>query len=170
MNSGKGHIAVIRTAVVADAQAIASIYNQSIDRGDATMSEETWSATQVLGQIKQFNQSEGYLVSESDGVVIGWGLIKQYSPFAGYRFSCETAVYIDRDERGKGHGKAMKTAIINRCRDVGYHHLVAKILSSNRVSIQYNLSLGYELVGVQKEVGCKQGEWRDVTILQLIID
>ena len=63
----------------------------------------------------------------------------------------------------------MKKWIIKKCRELGYHHLVAKIFSSNIASIEYNKKLGYELVGKQNEIGFVDGVWQDVTILQLLI-
>ena len=60
--------------------------------------------------------------------------------------------------------------MIERCRAYGYHHLVAKILADNTRSIEYNLRFGYERVGVQREIGFKNGHWQDVAILQLVLD
>ncbi len=102
--------------------------------------------------------------------IAGWGIIKKYSDRAGYRFCCETAVYLRRDLTGRGLGTRIKLALIERCRRYGYHHLVAKILAVNVASIEYNQKLGYELVGTQREIGYAGGRWQDVVILQLVLD
>ncbi len=84
--------------------------------------------------------------------------------------ACETAVYLRRALRRRGLGTLLKRHIIEKCRNLGYHHLVAKILANNEPSIAYNMRLGYELVGVQREIGWLDGHWQDVAILQLVLD
>ena len=64
----------------------------------------------------------------------------------------------------------MKEALIARCKEYGYHHLVAKIFADNKASINYNKKFGYEIVGRQREIGFKNGRWQDVVIMQLVLD
>lgn len=161
---------LIRPATPDDATAVARIHSQSIATGEATMEEGTRSAEDVRRQLATLGQRETLLVAETEGEVVGWGLIKKYSPRPGYRFACETAVYVRRDRLGQRIGSRLKLALIERCRELGYHHLVAKILAVNVASIEYNKRLGYEVVGVQREIGFKNGAWCDVVIMQLVLD
>ena len=160
----------VRDAIPEDAGKIAEIYNQSIVAGDATMDEESWSSESVRRKLAGFGSRETILVLTVDRAVLGWGIIKRYSDRTGYRFSCETAVYLCRDLVGRGHGTRIKLALIERCRRYGYRHLVAKIFADNLASIEYNKKLGYEVVGTQRQIGYRNGCWQDVTILQLILD
>lgn len=57
---------------------------------------------------------------------------------------------------------------MGRCRELNYHHLVAKIFAVNETSIKYNERLGYTIVGQQKEIGWKDGQWTDVVIMQYL--
>ena len=41
---------------------------------------------------------------------------------------------------------------------------------NNVASIEYNKRLGYEVVGVQKEIGIIDCRWQDVVIMQLVLD
>jgi len=161
---------IVRDATPADAPAIAEIHSQSIAAGGATMEEGKRSAEDIVRQLAAFDRREALLVLEEGGEVVGWGLIKKYSPRPGYRFACETAVYVRRDHLGRGIGSRIKRALVERCNELGYHHLVAKIFADNVASIEYNKNLGYEVVGKQREVGFKEGRWCDVVILQLILD
>lgn len=159
----------IRDATVDDAATIADIYNESVRRGDSSMDEEEKSADEVRRQIEGFGPREAVLLLEDGTRTLGWGVIKRYSDRAGYRFCCETSVYLRRDEIGKGYGPRIKAALIERCRRYGYHHLVARIMAENVRSIEYNLRFGYEIVGVQREIGFKDGRFHDVVILQLLL-
>ena len=167
----------LRDADDSDAAAIAEIYNASIQSGGSTMDGQDKTENDIRSWLSAFSKRETILVFEEDDPVqpgsskiLGWGIIKRYSDRMGYRFCCETAVYLHRDQVGRGLGTRMKQALIERCRAYGYHHLVAKILTENEASIAYNLKLGYEMVGIQKEIGWKDGRWLDVAILQLILD
>ena len=138
------------------------------------MDDEPKSAEDILGWLRGFNSRECLLVlddeSSSGASVVGWGIIKKYSDRNGYRFACETAVYLRRDQVGRGLGTHIKKALIARCRQLGYRHLVAKIFAENEASIRYNLKLGYEKVGIQRGIGFKNGRFLDVAILQLLLD
>ena len=159
----------LRAASVDDAADIAAIYNQSVYQGDATMDEAHWRPETVHEMMATHSDREGFIVLEVAGAVIGWGIYKRYSPRAGYRFAGETAIYLRREFTGRGYGTRLKRALIERCRAAGYHHLVAKVFADNTASIAYNLRLGYEVVGTQREIGFRGGRWVDVTILQLLL-
>ncbi|RMG62392.1 MAG: N-acetyltransferase family protein [Bacteroidetes bacterium] len=149
--------------------AIAEIYNQYILRGNATMDETLKTAADIGGWVEKFHAREALYVQTLADQVIGWGIIKRYSDREGYRFAAETAVYLHADHLGQGHGSTLKRFLIEESRRLNYHHLVAKIFADNQVSIDYNLKLGYTIVGRQKEIGYKNGRWMDVVILQLIL-
>lgn len=149
---------------------IAEIYNEYIKKGNATMEEKLHSAEDIAAWVKKFNEREKLYVLRTDGPVIGWGIIKRYSDRNGYRFACETAVYLKETALGKGHGTRLKKYLIEQCRLMDYRHLVAKIFARNEISVQYNLKLGYTIVGTQKEIGFRNNKWQDVVILQLILD
>lgn len=179
-----------RDATADDVAEIAEIYNASITAGGATMDQDLKTAADMRRQMKSFSPREVILLLEQERqqdlategrqqsvapeghkqTILGWGIIKKYSDRSGYRFCCETAVYLRRELTGRGLGTRIKLALIERCRQYGYHHLVAKILAVNTASIEYNKKLGYELVGTQREIGYTDGRWQDVVILQLILD
>ncbi len=159
----------LRDATPEDATAIAEIYNASIAAGGATMDQELKSAEQFQHQMAAFSPREVILLLERGDDVLGWGIIKKYSDRMGYRFACETAVYLRRDLTGRGLGTRIKLALIERCRRYGYHHLVAKIFADNVASVEYNKKLGYEVVGIQKEIGYTSGRWQDIVVLQLVL-
>ncbi len=159
----------IRKATANDCQVIASINNEHILAGGSSMVTSTRSAAYFEAMMRNFSDRELIECLELDGEVVGFGLIKRYSDREGYQTSCETAIYLRSHKVRMGLGTKMKLSLIERCKEFGYHHLVAKIVASNKASIAYNLKLGYEVVGVQKEIGNIDGKWLDVTIMQLIL-
>ena len=134
------------------------------------MDQELKSPEDFQRQMAAFSPREAILLLGRGDEALGWGIIKKYSDRMGYRFACETAVYLRRDLTGRGLGTRIKLGLIERCRRYGYHHLVAKIFADNVASVEYNKKLGYEVVGIQKEIGYTSGRWQDIVILQLVLE
>lgn len=161
---------MIRLATPADAAVIASIHNETIATRSATMETEPKTAEGVAAWMAELSDREEVHVLELDGTVVGWGVLKLYSPRPGYRFTGETSVFLRHALRRQGHGTAIKHVLLARARHHGYHHLLARIVAANRESIAYNQRLGYELVGIQKEAGYLDGRFVDIAVLQLLLD
>ncbi len=155
---------------ISDYQAVADIYNEYITLGTASMEETLKQASDIEGWVSKFNDRERLFVLKDNGQVIGWAIIKRYSDREGYRFACETAVYLTQPYLGKGLGTMMKKFLIDECKALNYKHLVAKIFASNTTSIAYNEKLGYSIVGRQKSIGFKNGKWIDMIIMQYLIE
>lgn len=159
----------IRDATLEDASTIAEIYNESIRARDSTMQLEEVDPDEVSGWIRNQGERESLLVLEVDRVV-GYGVVKRYSGRAGYRKAAETSVYLQRSHTGRGLGSRLQEALIEECRRYDYHHLVAKLWADNEPSVALHRKFGYELVGVQKEIGRVDGAWKDVAIMQKILE
>lgn len=160
----------IEVAQTSDFSIIAAIYNEYIELGNATMEENLQTAENIAAWVNKFNERERLYVVKVNEQVIGWGIIKRYSDRNGYRFACETAIYLTYSEIGKGYGSTLKKYLIEQCKQLNYRHLVAKIFATNKASIQYNLKLGYTIVGTQKEIGFRNNQWQDIVIMQLLLN
>lgn len=160
---------MIRDATYDDAAAVASIYNESIEARDSTMQLASIAPEEVGAWLREFGDREAMLVLEEGGEVTGYGLIRRYSARGGYRFTAETSVYVRRSETDAGRGSRLQEALVERCRAYDYHHLVAKLWAENERSRALHRKFGYELVGIQDEIGWVDGAWRDVAIMQKVI-
>ena len=159
---------IIRSANTKDYSAIASIYNEAITRGGITMdghfyAEEHW---QTIAQ--KMGDREILLVAEIASKVIGWGIIKQYSDRLGYRFCCETSIYLTCSETGNGYGTTLQKSLMEKVAEYGYQYIVAKILAANQDSIRFHQKFGFEIVGTQKRIGFINEVWHDVVIMQYL--
>lgn len=162
-------VLTVRPASLLDAGAIAEIYNQYVDGGPFTMEEDHWTYLSVKRQLDHFNDREGVVVCEdSDGEIVGWGKVRQYSDRGGYRIACEMSTYVRADTQGQGVGKTLLAEMIHLSRRLGYHHAVARVIAGNELSLRFHQRHGFELVGVQKEIGVVDGHLADVAILQRI--
>ncbi len=160
----------IKEASPEDFPLIAAIYNEYIMAGNATMEESLKTEKNITAWVDKFHERERLYVLKEDEITVGWGIIKRYSDREGYRFACETAVYLTDKKRGLGYGTMIKQHLIEACKKMNYKHLVAKIFATNTASIEYNLKMGYSIVGIQKQIGFKKGKWMDIAILQYVIE
>ena len=163
-------VLVVREASLADAQFIADVYNYYVRKGGATMDTVERSVSEQQLRLMSMGARETALIAELDGVPVGFCTIRAFSDRGGYAPACETSTYLHPQSRRRGVGSLLKRTAIEKARELGYHHLSAKIMSTNVASIEYNMRLGYEIVGIQRQVGYRDGQWIDMVLLQLILD
>jgi phosphinothricin acetyltransferase len=161
------HGVQVRMASDQDALGIARIYNHYVDGGGATFDTVHWTTEQVIKLLKG-PKPEGWLVAVENATVIGWASARLYSLRHGYRFTCETAIYLDPTAVGRGIADLLQWRLEEHCRQCGIHHAVARIIASNERSMAFHRRHGYELVGIQKEIGHMDQKWTDVAMMQKI--
>lgn len=160
---------LVRKYKNSDCQAIADIYNQAIIRGGITMDERCYSAQDIQSIVHKFNERETILIGEHENRIIGWGKISRYSDRLGYSVCCETSIYLSCLATGQGYGSTLQTVLLTKAVEFNYHHVVAKITAVNQSSIKFHQKFGFEIVGIQKEIGFMRGSWYDVVIMQLLL-
>jgi phosphinothricin acetyltransferase len=159
----------IRRAELADAAAIADIYNEAILSTTATFDTETKSAAERAQWLQSHDERHPVLVAVFDGKVVGWASLTRWSERHAYDDTAETSFYVHSKHRGQGVGRQLKTALIDEARRLGFHSLIARVAEGSRESIRLNESAGFVHVGTLKEVGCKFGRRLDVHIMQKIL-
>jgi phosphinothricin acetyltransferase len=109
------------------------------------------------------------LVAAGDDDVAGWASLSPWAPHGAYAATAEHSVFVDRDYRGRGIGKALLGGIVAEAQTGGFHVLVGRITDGDEVSRRLHTALGFEDVGLMREVGYKQGRRLDVWIVQRIL-
>lgn len=151
-----------------DIETICTIYNSHIELGGSTFETESWQAA-ILNQQILNNQDDHWFVAEDTNQIIGWCAARRYSDRYGYRLTREIAIYFAINHTGRGYATSLLEMTENACRLSGVHHLVSRVIASNEHSIRFHRRCGYEMVGIQKEIGYLNDEWLDVAILQKIL-
>ena len=169
MNKQTNHDWTIRVATSVDAESVAEIYNHYVSVGGATFDIDFWTIPQTIALI-QSPRPDGWLIATSNAQTLGWASVRRYSLRGGYRLTCETAIYLAPLAFGTGVADALQYRIDDHCRQHGLHHAVAKIIAENHRSISFHRRHGYEMVGIQKEIGWINDQWADVAMMQKIYD
>lgn len=157
---------IIRDATPADAAACAAIYAPYVTDTAISFELEPPSTAEMAARITATQATHAWLVLEHDGEVVGYAYGGAYRARPAYRWSTEVSVYVDRGRQRTGGGRALYQALFDRLEARGYRTLVAGMALPNDASIALHRALGFELVGTQRRIGWKHGEWRDVTWMQ----
>jgi phosphinothricin acetyltransferase len=156
----------IRPAQREDAAGIAEIYNQGIEGRGATFRTEPQAPERIVGWLAQRGP---LLVAEEDGALIGWASVSEYGDRDIYGPVGEFGIYVAREARGHGVGRALLEALCDAAERDGRHKLVGKIFPENEGSLALCRALGFREVGLHRRHGMLDGRWRDVMVVERLL-
>lgn len=157
----------IRLASSGDASAIAAIYAPYCDGSVVSFEQVAPTAEQMAQRIATVMAQRPWIVLEDDGAVAGYAYAAPHNERWAYRWSVNTAIYINRAHQRRGAGRALYTTLFDLLRRLGYYKAVAGITVPNPASVGLHEAMGFELVGVYRDIGHKLGAWRDVAWYQM---
>jgi L-amino acid N-acyltransferase YncA len=158
----------IRLATRADLPGIFAIYDHEVLHGTATAQTIPFTDDEREGWFVRHPPDLHPLVVavEEDGFVAGWAGLSPWSPRQGYRRSAENSVYAHVSRQGRGIGRALMRDLLARAlRDTPVRLVIARPSEDNLASIRLHESLGFQTVGVLRNVIEKFGRLVDVRIL-----
>jgi phosphinothricin acetyltransferase len=162
---------VIRDAAMADASAVADIYNGYITTTTISFETEPVGSEAMATRMAEVaERGHPWLVAELAGRVVGYAYAIQFHPRAAYYRTAETTIYLAPSATGQGIGKALYQDLLSRVRALGFHTAVATIALPNDVSVGFHESCGFTAVGRLPEVGRKFDRWIDLGYWHLMLD
>jgi L-amino acid N-acyltransferase len=160
---------LLRPALVSDADAIRSIYNHEVEHSTATFDLVPRSLADQEAWLTARSGAFTAIVADDDGVVVGFSSLSPYKERAAYRTTVEDSIYVHRDHQGRGIGNELLSQVVQVAADSGFHAVMARIEASREPSRRLHKRCGFELVGIEREVGRKFGRWLDVAIMQRML-
>lgn len=158
---------IARAATRNDAAAVARIYNEGIEDRVATFETRLRSAADIE---QWFDGVHPVVVVENDGEVIAFAATSTYRPRECYAGIADFSVYAARSARGKGAGKAAMLALIAAAREAGFWKLVSRVFVENAASRGVLRSTGFREVGTYHRHAKLDGVWRDVVIVEKLLE
>ena len=170
-----------RLAAPGDADAIRAIYNVEVlgstntfDMVARTKAEqEQWlrehrGVHPAVVAVEDPSMAEGHAGARGE-IVLGFGSLSAFRERSGYAATAENSLYVDRAHRGKGVGRAILDELLALASAHGFHSVIARVAGHNETSIGLHRAAGFELVGVEREIGRKHRQWLDVVELQRLV-
>ncbi len=158
----------VRDATAADVSAIQAIYAHHVLHGLSSFEETPPDIDEIARRRDAVvSRNAPYLVAELGGAVVGYAYATPVRPRPAYRFTVENTVYVAPDAIGRGVGRALLGALIERCAALGYRQMIAVIGdSANAASIGLHEAMGFRRAAHLASVGFKFGRWVDSVMLQ----
>ncbi len=169
--SADARLPVPRDTTDSDIPAIREIYAHHVSHGLASFEEIPPDAAE-LAQRRRAILDKGlpYIAVDIDGKLAGYAYAGPFRPRSAYRFSVEDSIYVAPGLAGRGLGRALLTALIERTTAWGARQMIAVIGdSANAGSIGLHASLGFRMVGTFRSIGFKHARWVDSVMMQLAL-
>lgn len=155
-----------RTAMPADAAAIAEIYNQGIADRIATFETRLRTAEEVAGW---FGDRFPIVVTIINDQIVAFAATFPYRSRECYAGIAEFSVYVAREWRGRGIGRLTMLALIEAATRAGFWKLLSRVFVENTASRAMLALVGFREVGIYEKHAQLDGRWRDVVVVERLI-
>ncbi len=162
----EGGDALVRDATVEDAAACAALYAPYVLTTAATFETEPPDAAETARRIVASQHEHAWLVLVDGDEVVGEAHATPFRPRPAYRWTCETTVYLAPGATGRGLGRLLYGALLERLAGRGLLTATAVVALPNPASQALHATLGFAPVGTFARAGWKLGAWRDVAWYQ----
>jgi phosphinothricin acetyltransferase len=161
----KGQIimdATIRLARAGDARQILAIYAPFVEHTPTSFEIEVPSLDEMQKRIESTLAQFPWLVLEYSETVAGYAYASAHRSRSAYQWSVDVSVYVHPDFRRRKVAKALYTSLLGVLILQGYYNAFAGIALPNAASVGFHEAMGFQPIGVYRNVGYKLGTWHDV--------
>ena len=160
----------IRDARKEDTEAIARIYNQGIEDRAATLETQLRTPEERAEWLAARGPRHPVLVAvDKAGAAVGWASLNAFNPRPAYSYVADISIYVAREQRGRGIGDALMSALEARARLLGYHKMVLAAFPTNMPGMRLYERHDFQTVGTYHEQGMLDDRWVDVIVMEKIL-
>jgi phosphinothricin acetyltransferase len=161
-----------RAARLADLPRLTEIYNHYVLTTPITFDVEP---VTPAGRRRWFDAHAAtgryrLLVAEHDGAVLGYASSSPFRPKPAYETSVELSVYLAPEHTGRGVGSLLYRRLFDELAGADVHRAYAGVCLPNEASVRLHRGLGFQPIGMYREVGRKFGRYWDVQWFEREID
>lgn len=153
---------MIRPVQPSDAAALARIYNHYVEHTTITFEEEPVTSEEMARRITEVTARYPWFVWEDAGTVQGYAYGRAYHARSAFRYTVETAIYLDHEATGRGIGGRLYPHLLDALAQGGFHLAIGAIALPNEASARLHERCGFERAGHLREAGWKFEQWIDV--------
>ncbi len=166
----------IRPANIGDAKNILKIYAYYTENTAVSFEYTAPTLEEFRGRMERIKARYPYFVAEEDGKILGYCYAGPFVRRKAYDWSCELTIYLSPDQKGRGIGKKLYTALEEALIKMGITNMYACIgvpekedeyLNNN--SMNFHAHMGFTEVGRFRNCGYKFGRWYHMIWMEKII-
>jgi phosphinothricin acetyltransferase len=153
---------ILRLATENDAEQIRAIYGPIVSQTATSFELEPPSLDEMRKRVADTLRHLPWLVCDRDGEVLGYAYASMHRTRPAYQWSVDVSVYVKTGQRRSGLGRALYASLFKILLRQGYYNAYAGIALPNPASVGLHEAIGFQPVGIYREVGYKLGAWHDV--------
>ena len=157
---------MIRIAREEDSAQLAAIYGWYVENTAVSFEYEAPKVAEFAGRIREILTLHPFLVYENDGVLLGYAYAHPLIRRRACDWAVEVSIYIRRDARGRGIGRALYEELERILLLQNICTLEACVAACDREdeyltdsSVRFHTQMGYRTVGKMSDCGYKFGRW-----------
>lgn len=147
----------IRFATLADIPAIRKIYAPYVAETTVSFEAEPPGEAEMARRIEERKDRYPFLVGEQDGVIAGYACAGPMGSRTGWDWAVESSIYIAREYKAAGIGRALYGALFALLEWQGYCEVYAIIAVPNPESEGFHTRMGFRREGLLNRAGRKFG-------------
>jgi L-amino acid N-acyltransferase YncA len=159
----------IRDATPRDLPDVREIYNYYVTNSVVTFDEDTMTLREWRSKYAYLAKLKmPFIVAVSpSNQVLGYALVTPWKQKKAYRYTVENSIYLRPAATGKGLGRALLSALLERSKQAGLKEILAVIADKGaEPSIRLHESFGFKEIGRMGRVGYKFDRWLGTVMLQ----
>jgi phosphinothricin acetyltransferase len=153
---------MIRLAANHDAPACREIYAPVVAETAISFEIEIPSVEEMARRIADTLIQYPWLVLEEPEGLLGYAYAGLHRKRPAYQWSVEVSVYVAAAARGRGVGRRLYTVLFDLLRRQGYVSAFAGIALPNDASVGLHEAMGFQPIGIYRNIGFKLGRWVNV--------
>ena len=168
---------IIESVSINDANELLDIYSYYVKETAISFEYDVPLIDEFRERIKQISKKYPYIKAvRDDGCIMGYAYANTFKARAAYDWSVETTVYVRKDLRGLGVGKALYQELEKELRNMGILNMNACIAVApeedthlTNASSFFHEKMGFKLVGTFHNCGYKFNTWYNMVWMEKII-
>lgn len=170
----------IERVTVEDAEELLEIYGYYVKNTAISFEYDVPSVEEFRERIKNISALFPYIKAVDDnGKILGYSYANKFRTRAAYAWTVETTIYIRKDVRRSGIGRALYEVLEKSLKEIGVLNMYAGVAALTdpqkedehltNDSIYFHQKIGFEKVAVFHKSGRKFNTWYDMCFLEKMI-
>jgi L-amino acid N-acyltransferase YncA len=163
---------MIRIATEADAQAIADIFNESIDERAFAHSDLRRDSARARAKslANGSHRHPTFVHVNANNEIMGWCALQPLSARPSWPDVSEISLYVRSSARNRVVGAHLLVALLDAARVRKFSSLIAVVIAKNNPSLRGLGIAGFDEVARLREAAYLHGQWLDILWLQKSLD
>ena len=157
----------IRMATRRDVPGMLAIYAPIIEKTTTSFEYHVPSEPFFWQRVSKVLEESAWLVCMKGDAVVGYAYAGAHRGRMAYQWNREMSVYVHEDHRGRSIATALYYSLFGIIRRQGFTNALIGVTLPNEPSVAFHEKLGFEKVGIYRDVGFKHGAYHSVGWWQL---